>query len=141
MHGPPPKAPELRQRTNKATTRATLSLVASRRRVPPLPDQHEWHPLTVAWWRDTWRSPMAAEFLPADVHALYLLADLIDQYWREPDVKLANEIRQQRQCFGLTPLDRRRLEWQVERVEAATRKSTPPPPAPTDDPRRVLSAV
>ena len=35
---------------------------------------------------------------------------------------LANEIRLQRQCFGLTPIDRRRLEWEIEKAEGANAK-------------------
>jgi hypothetical protein len=118
-----------------------LPMRAGNRRVPALPSYREWHELTVAWWHDTWRSPMAAEFLTADVHGLYVLADLIDQFWTAPDVKLAAEIRQQRQCFGLTPLDRRRLEWQIERAETGKRKPPTPRPEPGADPRSLLAAV
>ncbi|HXG36535.1 MAG TPA: hypothetical protein VNL15_06175 [Dehalococcoidia bacterium] len=112
--------------------------------------QREWHRLTTAWWHDIWHSPMAAEFLEADMHALYRLAVLIDRFWYESSAKssakLAAEIRQQQTAFGLTPIDRRRLQWEVERVESATRKRLPaPPPAkgatPPADPRSVLSAV
>lgn len=141
MPGPAPKAPELRQRMNKATTRAVLPMRPAVQKAPPLPGHRAWHARTVDWWQDAWKSPMAAEWLKADVHGLYVLAELIDQFWTKPTTFLAAEIRQQRQCFGLTPLDRRRLEWQVERVEAATRKAAPAPVAPTDDPRRLLSAV
>ena len=146
MPGPPPKDPALRQRTNKATTRATLPAAGSRRRAPQLPERAEgqaWHALTVAWWRDLWQSPMAAEFLKADHHALYLLADLIDRYWVAPNTTLAAEIRQQRMAFGLTPLDRRRLEWQVERTERATAKRPRPSASaePVTDPRKLLAVV
>ena len=102
----------------------------------------EWHPLTRAFWRDIWRSPMASEFLQSDLHALYLLADLVDRYWTSPSTTLAAEIRQQRQCFGLTPIDRRRLQWEIARGEEAERKKKPPVPPPTAvDPRSFLTAV
>jgi len=65
---------------------------------------------------------MAAEFLRADVHGLYILAELVDAFWTDPeDLKLAAEIRQHRMAFGLTPIDRRRLQWEVERVEERRR--------------------
>lgn len=141
--GPVPKDPAIRQRVNRAATRAVLMAEAEPRRAePPLPGHRDWHALTQAWWRDTWRSPMASEFLGVDIHGLYLLADLIDSYWRSPSAKLAAEIHKHRQCYGLTPLDRRRLEWQVERVEAAGRRQPPPPlPAAGDDPRALLAVV
>jgi hypothetical protein len=82
---------------------------------------------------------MAAEFVQADVHGLYMLAVLVDQFWHLPVKELAAEIRLQRQCFGLTPIDRRRLQWEVERVEDATRKKrTPRPVTPVEDPRKAL---
>ena len=62
---------------------------------------------------------MAEEYLRADEHALYRLAVLIDSYWIKPNAGLASEIRLEQQAFGLTPLDRRRLEWSIEQVQAA----------------------
>ena len=62
---------------------------------------------------------MAEEYLRADEHALYRLAVLIDNYWTKPSAGLASEIRLEQQAFGLTPLDRRRLEWSIEQVQAA----------------------
>lgn len=61
---------------------------------------------------------------------------------------IAGEIRLQRQAFGLTPYDRRRLEWTIENTEDAKdrgaarrqRRATPPPVA-DDDPRRGLRTV
>lgn len=144
MPGPTPKNPAIRQRQNKAATRAILPADgAARRKTPALPKHHEWDALTVAWWRDVWRSPMASLFLQADLHGLYLLAELIDRFWAEPTAALAGEIRLQRQCFGLTPIDRRRLEWEVERPEAGARERRPTPAtAPAgDDPRRLLAVV
>ena len=75
--------------------------------------------MTKAWWHDIWKSPMAEEYLRADEHALYRLAVLIDDYWTKPNAGLASEIRLEQQAFGLTPLDRRRLEWSIEQVQAA----------------------
>jgi hypothetical protein len=79
----------------------------------------DWHPMTRRWWRDVWGSPMATEYVRADEHALFRLAVLINAFWHKPSTTLASEIRLQQQAFGLTPLDRRRLEWSVERAEEA----------------------
>jgi hypothetical protein len=144
--GPPPKAAALRQRRNKVSTAAVLPAPVERRRrrVPKLPsvEGQEWHPLTVAFWRDIWSSPMAAELLEADIHGLYVLADLVNRYWSKPSVQLAAEIRQQRQCFGLTPIDRRRLQWEVQRVDPDSARALKSPPAqPAESVRDLLSVL
>lgn len=152
MSGPPPKDPKLRQRTNKVSTSATLQIVASHDAEAPvrdLPTRGEgeipWHPDTVGFWREVWSSPMASEFIAADVPGLVLVARLIDKF-NYGDMSLAAEIRLQRQCFGLTPLDRRRLQWEIERGESAEkRRRTHAAPATAQtgakDPRRNLRAV
>jgi len=87
---------------------------------------------------------MAEEYLRVDRHALFRLALLIDLYWTEPTKELAGEIRLEQQAFGLTPLDRRRLEWTIERVEAAQeqkRKTPPPEIEDQEDPRERLKVV
>lgn len=89
---------------------------------PALPERGKnekpWHPETLEFWRLVWSSPMAAEYLPADVPGLVKLAKLEDEFNYGDHERIA-EIRLQRQCFGLTPLDRRRLQWEIERGEAA----------------------
>lgn len=90
---------------------------------------------------------MAEEYLDADLHGLFILAELVDRFWEEPTSALAAEIRLQRQCFGLTPVDRRRLQWEVQRVEPDTRPrqgrlpeaaAKPAQQADAEDPRKVL---
>lgn len=139
--GPVPKDPALRQRANKASTRARLQAKEHPPRRPSLPlREGAWHEMTIAWWRDLWKSPMAREYLRADVHGLYRLAVLVDRFWVAPDVSLAAQISNGEQKFGLSPLDRRRLEWIVDRVEKGKKVAKP---WPTDgvDPREVLRAV
>ena len=122
--GPTPKDPKLRQRRNISPTRATLVLDSGKRikRAPQLPKDRAWDPMVRKWWKDVWTSPMANEYLPSDVHGLFVLAVLLDKFWMFPTKALAAEIRQQSQAFGLTPLDRRRLEWQVVQTEEAQDK-------------------
>lgn len=149
---PQPKKPaSVRRRTNKAATAATLSdgRAVIRPTLPPRFNEEreeiDWNPATVEWWNDLWASPMAAEYHTSDKHALFILAALVDQFWTNPDQKLAGEIRLQRQAFGLTPYDRRRLEWTIETAEqakdsgAARRERTASQqPRATDDPRLAL---
>ncbi len=126
MPGPVPKHPSTRARQNRSTTAAQLKADPSIK-VPALPDRL-WHPMTAAWWRDVWASPMAPEFDPSDVHGLYALAVLVDDFWsvETPTARrdLAGEIRLQTQRFGLSPIDRRRLQWEIERTEEAQDRGT-----------------
>ena len=131
VRGRHPKDPAIRQRTNKSPSRAVLSQDGEhqRKRAPRLPAKEgetDWRPETRSWWYCVWHSPMAAEYLDADIPALHRLAALIDQFWTEPKATLAAEIRLQQQAFGLTPLDRRRLEWSIEQVETAKTKGHQP---------------
>lgn len=114
--GPAPKPTSRRSRT-----RGRVLSVVDEVATPPLPDTAgvAWHPMTEAWWDDIWASPMAPEWAPSDRHGLYLLAMLVNAYWTAPTSQLAAEIRLQRQCFGLTPVDRQRLRWELERGEEA----------------------
>ena len=143
MPGPVPKKPHLRQRRNRAATKRTLIRTRPpRQRAPSLPKQRKWHDLTRAWWRDVWHSPMADEFLEADKHALFRLAVLIDLFWTSPSKDLAAEIRLEQQAFGLTPIDRRRLQWAVEEEKEERRTRYVAAQADEgEDPRKILKMV
>lgn len=145
MPGPAPKHPSVRARANKTSTAATLKLVHDVK-MPELPPR-TWHAMTIVWWRDIWASPMAPEFDKSDKHGLFILAMLVDDFWENPTREAAAEIRLQRQAFGLTPLDRRRLQWQIEQAEEAqergARRRTAAPNSvnKADDPRSVLGTA
>lgn len=108
-----------------------------------LPAGFEWHPLTASWWTTIWASPMAGEWVDADVPGLIALANLVDQFWTGGDPRVAAEIRMQQREYGLSPLSRRQLQWEIKRVEAATK--TIPRPSPSRrvrrDPRAVLRVI
>lgn len=143
--GPPPKPAHLRRRTNKKAGFATLS-APENPEIPaiPNPDGREWHALTVEAWRNAWESPMSSQWLETDVDALGRLALLWDEFYKKPVALIMAEIRLQEQRFGLSPLDRSRLQWEVNRGEEAERKrqrATPQRRTGTDDPRVSLMAV
>jgi hypothetical protein len=143
MSGPLPKPAHLRQRTNKKSTHAMLQTPDSVE-VPeiPNPDGRKWHELTILAWAHAWASPMASQWLETDVDALGRVALLWDDFYQEPDVKLMAEIRLQEQRFGLSPLDRSRLQWEVNRADEAERKRPRPSIQRTGtDPRNGLMAV
>ena len=151
MKGPAPKPPGLRQRKNRASTKATLPTKAEAAKwevplLPELPQKRKWHERVIIWWDAIWKSPMAAEYLEPDKQGLILLAYLQQSFWMSRSskdrFKWAGEIRQQEVRFGLTPIDRRRLQWEVEKGESAavlteTRRKRKRPD-PKHDPRDVL---
>jgi hypothetical protein len=154
MPGPPPKDARLRERRNKKVTAAVLAKKATVGKIPELPRRkgnRKWGLEAIAFWQEIWNSAMAPEFNRVDIQGLYILLDLVDTYYRLPAKEigkkqgLANEIRLQRQCFGLTPLDRNRLQWQTEKTDAAKVKGQKRRNAPVKDykvdPRAALDRV
>lgn len=149
MPGPAPKPAALRQRRNKTSTNAMLRTDV-RVVMPDLPERDtengepEWLPITVQWWRDLWSSPMAPEYHSSDVHGLLIIAALRDQFWREPSKEIAAELRLQHREFGLSPLSRRQLQWEIERAEEAKERGQARRGGrrePAVDPRKALHAV
>jgi hypothetical protein len=141
--GPAPKPAHLRQRTNRKIGSGPITAPASPR-VPtiPNPDARTWHPLTLVAWDHAWRSPMASQWLETDADALGRLALLWDAFYKEPDAEGLKEIRLQSALFGLSPLDRSRLQWEIRRAEDEPHRTVPTTPKRTGtDPRRLLMAV
>lgn len=129
--GPTPKHPSARARNNKTSTVAYLQPVENPV-IPPLPTGRKWRSETRKWWKVVWSSPMSSEYDESDREALARLAILQDEFYRvsvDEDIsipKLLNlsaEIRQQEQRFGLSPMDRRRLQWTIEQGEEAAAKT------------------
>lgn len=136
MPGPAPKHQSARARVNKTSTRATLTEPdPDEIQIPELPPvryvdrkidgevvtlEVQWHQETLDWWRDVFSSPMAGEFHSSDRHGLFRLAVLIDEFWAKPSTQANAEIRLAQKDYGLTPLDRRRLEWTIASAEKAT---------------------
>jgi hypothetical protein len=76
------------------------------------------------------------------VDALGRLALLWDEFYKKPNAQLMAEIRLQESRFGLSPLDRSRLQWEIKRGEDAERQRVPPAPSkPTGDIRKILKMV
>jgi hypothetical protein len=96
-------------------------------------------------------SPMRSEFTDADMEDLYLLAVLWDDFdlaeTSSQRIRLSAEIRQQGIRFGLSPIDRRRLQWEISRGEEAEvrteriaeKRKVEKKPSDSDDPRDLLT--
>lgn len=146
--GPAPKPAHLRQRTNKKSGASVLTIGprSARQKIPTLPnhDQREWHSFTLMEWKSWWLSPMADKWIDSDFYGLYKLACLTDKYFKTDDIEALKEIRLQEPRFGLTPLDRSRLQWEIVRGdEAGTKKPAKPRPTsrPNRDPRAFLRDI
>ena len=75
------------------------------------------HARTVAWWSAIWASEMAPVWLESDRHELLALADLKEaQHRGEASAAILSEIRQLNDRFGLSPLARRRLAWEIDQA-------------------------
>lgn len=116
--GPIPKPAHLVQGHRRVKSIRLEPVGDAPRRTPRLPtiEGVVWHKETRSWWRNVWKSPMAAQYSDVDFHGLERLAILIDQYYREPNVKLLSEIRLQEQRFGLDPVSRARLRWELDQA-------------------------
>lgn len=123
---------------------------------PPLPSVRYWHDMTQAWWDDVWASPMAQEYDESDKHGLMALAMIVDDFWSAETSgqrqAASAEIRLQGVRFGLSPIDRRRLQWEIEKAEdaqartskrrrSAEESSSPATTVDGKDPRAVLRAL
>ena len=82
------------------------------------------------------------------MHGLARLAMIIDDFYQSGNPKLLAEIRLQEARFGLSPIDRSRLQWEVQKGEEAERRRRPKAAAqsqdedaPAADPRNVLRVV
>lgn len=149
MPGPAPKDPKIKQRRNRDSSAAVLidtsPLLSGT--APELPKRFdadgkeiEWHEFAAKAWRDIWGSPMASEYTQADVHRLEMYVDLLHKYWNGATA-VAAEVRLQGVCLGVTPIDRRRLQWEIKRVDAAEKPEKPKRPKRVEDPRSVLKVV
>ena len=139
-----PKPAHMRQNRTKKSGAATLD-ETQHGPVPvmPNPDRRRWYALTTTWWAHVWTSPMAGQYLPTDGDSLGRLAILVDAYYHTPSAALLAEIRLQESRFGLSPMDRSRLQWEVRRAEGAEQKRRPtlvaaPRRPGQDDPRKIL---
>lgn len=123
--GPPPKPEGMRRRRNVTTGKRTLPAAGSGREAPPLPGAGKLLKSTREWWATVWASPMAAAWVDADAPALARLAGLVDRASRG-QVGVLDEIRQLEDRFGLSPLARRRLEWEIEQTTKGEEGSASP---------------
>lgn len=150
MPGRTPKPAALRERRNRKSTAADLVAPDKpiKRSLPKI-EGRRWLKQTREWWARVWASPMAGEYLETDADGLGRLAMLVDDFHAADSPHLRKElmveIRLQEARFGLSPVDRARLHWEVAKGEEAEKRrrkpGKPKRPARAKDPRAVIRAV
>jgi len=111
---PPTGKPLSRERDQRAKT-GTYKTVANTGETygEPLPDDFDWHPMTVHWW-DTWRhTPWAKDWSEVEWAHLLDTAMLHSLMWMG-DHRLAGEIRLRVSAYGVTASDRERLRIKLD---------------------------
>ena len=126
MPGPIPKPSGQRRRRNATSTTVSLPKAGRVGRPPKPHTDIEWGEHAKAYWTALWTSPMAAAYVKTDTFALTRLCSLVDERDRFQRAELESfdgdaEIRQLEDRFGLSPLARRRLQWEIEDAEPAVR--------------------
>lgn len=121
-----PKPAATRQRRNRVTSSSVVEAPRAVRVELP----RGYHRLTKSWWSVIWDSPIADEWVDADVPGLVALAQLVDDFWQAEPAERAKrhaEVRMASREYGLSPFSRRQLQWEVKRVEGPKRAPTAPP--------------
>lgn len=145
LTGPPPKHPSQRRRRNVAA--GTVELPADpgwHGVVPELPDELKpargWPMFVKDWWCDIWSSPMAHVWTKSDYYGLVRGAQLLEVLVREgisAALDEEKELRALEDRFGLSPMARRRLQWELGQRTLAVVEQLPlegmgpVPPTPT----------
>ena len=169
MRGPAPNPTSGRsQRRRKLGQGATLRPVADIDvDVPKFPKGRgkRWSAYVKAYWSDVWSSPMAPEYdRSTDIYGLTRVCDLMQELedlrngegeFRYEHQRHATIDRKETtlakigQLYGLTPLDRRRLQWTIETGERAEEQTRArrnrqtmavKPDTTSEDPRKLLQS-
>lgn len=127
------KPPSQRQRRNRTTAAATIDAAPAERveLASWFPDD-DLHSMTTRTWDVWWASPLRTEWVDADVPDLVALALMVDAFWKAAPVdrpKIHSEIRMASREFGLTPMSRRGLQWEIRKLEPSTRRPAADPPS------------
>lgn len=137
MAGRIPKHPE--ERVRKSGPKMTVLPERPNVKIPRLPKDEEWTDVGRSYWRTLWTSPMAAVYVDADVTALVRLTRLVQlSYAENLRGDVLAEIRQLEDRFGLSPLSRRRLMFEIDRATTGVTSNTADPP---EDDERWLRVV
>lgn len=159
--GATPKPPGQRRRRNAGQSQwQQLPAEGREGEIPEPRTERKLGSIAALYWETLWASPMAVTFTDADIQALTRLAVLVDDRARsesgdelieivesnygdssEVEVVIGKfagdaEIRQLEDRYGISPLARRRLQWEIARGQVVDMPARQPASA-----RRKLKAV
>lgn len=126
-NGPAPKRPEDRARANKPpTAEITLPREGYAGEIPPWPLARK-TAADAQLWATLWRTPQAAAWAPMGdgVHR-ELARYVVLTRGATADHRIAAEVRQLGDRFGMNPLSMRRLGWQVVGDDLADARGAEP---------------
>jgi hypothetical protein len=127
MPGPAPKPSATRQRRNRVASAAVLTEADGEIVIPELPEGFDKR--TIRWWATVKKSPMREEYTASDWEGLLAVAALYNLWWMTGDTKAHAEFRTAAKDYGLNPMARRSLQWEIKRAEGSV-------PTPQAGPRR-----
>ena len=118
---PPSGKPLSRERDQRAKTAAYTTVAETGATYgEPLPNDFDWHPMTLRWWQ-SWRgTPWAKDWTEVEWAHLLDTAMLHSEMWNG-NHRLAGEIRLRVSAYGATASDRERLRIKLaEHLPEAT---------------------
>ena len=110
-----PKPPGQRRRRNKDAPKWVTLPDGSRSKVPQMPGGTKATSAARSYWRTLWASPMAAMYQEADKFRIARAATLHSLALAgEAKATELSELRAIEDSLGISPLARRKLQWEVD---------------------------
>ncbi len=117
MPGPAPKPAHLRRNRNEKMSGEWKQVTGPVGKPPKMPARGEgrgkWSSRTTRAWKAWWSDPVSSEWTTSDKDLVEHLADVYEEWVREPQAAKAGEVRQVREHLGLTPKGRQGRRWTV----------------------------
>lgn len=115
--GPAPKSGASRRNKTSPQRGDWVDLPAVAAPAPKLPARGKgrgvWSPRTKRAWRAWWSDPASTQWSEADRELVEHLADVFEEWVRDPASSKAAEVRQLRDSLGLTPKGRQDRRWRI----------------------------
>lgn len=109
-----PNPPGQRRRRNKDAPKWKKA-AGGKGKIPPMPGGTKATSAARSYWRSLWTSPVAGMYLEIDKFPLARAATLHSKVLtNEATATEQAELRQLEMALGVTPLARRKLQWEVE---------------------------